>query len=426
MKKGILRTLLLLFVFLILPISVNADSKVKFSLTKDKDNLKPGSSFTVTVNSSGASEADTLYGYTLSITYDSNKLEYAGGASSQVSDITNSGNTVTIKSKSNMDNQSGDFTVGKFNLKVKSNASSGSSNITLSVGDCLINGESSKDSCSGNASSVNVAAYGTDSTLSSLRIPNTTLNPAFSKNTTSYTAKVKDITSLSINATATDPNAKVQITDNYKNLQKGENKIDIVVTSEDGNDSTTYSINVTLEVTPTEEELLKANTTLKSLEVKNYTLDPVFESTEKKYYLTVPYKVTSLDITAKSTNEKAKVEVEGNKKLIVGKNTVKITVTSEDTKNKEVYQILVTRKDEEKKVKQTCPDTTSNREWIIYSISMLIIFSLGIILGYILCKKDVFKKIFRKRVKEETPVEIETLSDTIDVSGVVKEIKKKK
>ena len=39
--------------------------------------------------------------------------------------------------------------------------------------------------------------------------------------------KVKDITELSVNASTNDPNAKVKITDNYRKLQKGENKIEI-------------------------------------------------------------------------------------------------------------------------------------------------------------------------------------------------------
>ena len=84
--------------------------------------------------------------------------------------------------------------------------------------------------------------------------------------------------------------------------------------------------------------------------------------------MTVPYKTTSLDITAVPVNEKAKVKIDGNKKLIVGKNTVKISITSEDTKNNDTYQILVTRKEQDKDIVKTCPDTVSTKEWIIFSI----------------------------------------------------------
>ena len=40
-----------------------------------------------------------------------------------------------------------------------------------------------------------------------------------------------------------------------------------------------------------------------------------------------------------------------------------------------------------------------------------------------LVKKIVLGKIFKKKVEEEEPVEIQTLSDTIDLSDVVEEIK---
>ncbi len=423
MRNKTLKLLLFMFIFLALPVSIKAD--VKFSLTKSDDNLKPGNTFTVTVKAEGATQDDTISGYQLTVTYDTNRLQYAEGASSSLSDISANGSTIYINSKNWAEvSQNSDFEVGKFNMRIPDGAPSGSGNITLSVADCKFDGETNNDKCSTNSTSVTVAPYGTDASLSSLRIPNTTLKPAFSSDNTSYTATIKDITELSVNATTTDPNAKIQITDNYKKLQKGENKVEIVVTSEDGNNQRVYTVVVTLEMTPTDEELMKANTKLKKLEIKNYSIE--FDQDEKKYYLTVPYKTTSLNITALAVNEKAKVKIDGNKKLIVGKNTVKITVTSEDTKNTGTYQILVTRKEQDKAITKTCPDTVSVREWIIFTVSMLVTFTLGIILGYLLCKKDVLKKIFKKKEKVEIPVEVETMSDTIDLSDTVKEIKKKK
>ncbi|MBR2712516.1 MAG: cadherin-like beta sandwich domain-containing protein [Bacilli bacterium] len=421
MRNKTLKLLLFMFIFLALPVSIKAD--VKFSLTKSDDNLKPGSEFTVTVKAEGATEADTISGYNLTVTYDTNRIQYAEGASSTLSDISSNGSTIYINSKNWAEvSQNSDFEAGSFKMRVPDGAPSGSGNITLSVADCKFDGESAPGKCSTNSTSVTVAAYGTDASLSSLKIPNTTLKPAFSSENTNYTATIKDITELSVNATATDSNAKVQITDNYKKLQKGENKIEIVVTSEDGNNQKVYTVVVTLEMTPTDEELMKANAKLKKLEIKNFSID--FDQDEKKYYLTVPYKTTSLDITAVPVNEKAKVKIDGNKKLIVGKNTVKISITSEDTKDNDTYQILVTRKEQDKDIVKTCPDTVSTKEWIIFSISMLVMFTLGIVLGYFLCKKDVLKKLFKKKEKVEIPVEVETMSDTIDLSETVKEVKK--
>ena len=370
MKKKTLKILLFMFIFLVLPANIKAD--VKFSLTKSGDNLKPGSVFTVTIKAEGATEDQTISGYKLAVTYDTNRLEYAEGASSALSDISYSNNTIYVNSKNWSEvSQNSDFEVGKFNLRVTNTAPSGSGNVTLSLGDCLFDGESDVDKCTVNSTSVTVAPYGTDASLSSLKIPNTTLKPAFSPDNTEYTATIKDITELSVNASTNDPNAKVKITDNYRKLQKGENKIEIVVTSEDGQVTKTYTVVVTLEMTPTDEELLKANTKLKKLEIKGFDID--FDQDEKKFYLTVPYNTSSLDITATPVNEKAKVTIDGDKKLIVGKNTINIKVVSEDTKNNATYQILVTRKEQDKKINKTCPDQTSGREWIIYSISICLL-----------------------------------------------------
>ena len=420
MKKKLLSKLLILSIIFMLPINAKA---VTFSISKSNDNIKPGGSTTITINAKDVTDADAVAAYNLNINFDNSRLEYAGGVSSNKSAVTASGNNVNIKSNFSS-NETGNFEVAKFNFKVLGNAPSGSAPLKL-TGSCDINDVGSEGSCSYNSSQITVSALGTDASLSSLKIPNTTLKPAFSSNVTSYTATIQDITDLTVNATAADSNAKITISDNHKSLQKGENKIDVTVVSEDGQNRKTYTVVVTLNLTPTDEELLKANATLKDLKIKGGNLD--FESDEKKYYITVPYDTKKLTITATPTNEKAKVEISGEKKLIVGKNTVKVTVTSEDKSKVETYQIIVTRQDEEKEIVQTCPDETSTREWILFSVAMLLTFTLGIILGYFLCKKEVFKKLFKKKNnKEEEPVQIETLSDTIDLSETTKEINKKK
>ena len=414
MKKGYLRKLLILCL-LLLPIKTKA---VTFQISKSADNIKPGGVTTITISAKGVSDTDSVYKYNLNVTYDASRLEYAGGENSSKSNISNTGNSVSISSKFT-DPETKDFEVAKFNFKVLGNAQSGNASLSMG-GNCSINDEDGN--CTYNSSQITVSAFGTDASLSSLKIPNTTLKPSFSKDVTNYTATIQDITDLTVNATPTDSNAKISISDNHKSLQKGENKIDVTVTSEDGQNKKVYTVVVTLKLTPTDAELLKANATLKGIAIKGEKLD--FDSSEKKYYLTVPYKTTKLAITATPANEKAKVEITGEKKLIVGKNTVKITVTSEDKSKIETYQIIVTRQDEEKEIVQTCPDETSSREWILFSVGLLITFTLGIILGYVLCKKDVFKKLFKKKNKNvDQPVEVETLSDTIDLSDTVNKLK---
>ena len=410
MKKGY-KLLIFLIMFIVLPVSVKAE--VSFSVSKSADNLKPGSNLTVAVKSSGVNEVNSLAEYNLRLGFDTSKLQYISGGAV-------SGNNVTISGKGNPTIQQ-DVGVN-INFKVVDGAGSGNALFSLSgtynVNDDVFNCNS--NSCKG--TQVKIISLGTDASLSSLKIPNATLKPGFSSDVTSYTATIQDITDLDVNAVPSDSNAKVSVSDNHRALQKGENKVDIVVVSEDGNNKRVYSVVVTLNLTPTEAELLKANATLKSLSIKGQKID--FDSNEKKYYLTVPYTVKKLILTPTPANPKAKVEIDGDKKLIVGKNTVKITVVSEDKTKIENYQIIVTREDQEKEIVQTCPDVTSTKEWIFFSLATLLTFTLGIVLGYFLCKKDIFRKIFTKKEKKEEPVEIETLSDTIDLSDTVKKVKK--
>lgn len=416
MKKKFIRGItLFLMVVILLPVSAKA--AVKFSVSKSADNLKPGTQFNVTIKSAGANSTDAVSSYNLNLEYDSSKLEYISGGNSI------SGNVVTVTGQGNPTYTS-DFDVATISFKVSNGASQGQAPLVLKGKYKMSNGDETdcKNNC--NSSQVTVVSYGTDSSLSSLEIPNATLTPSFSSSQTNYSATIQDITSIKINAVPTDKNASINISENAKSLQKGDNDVNVVVTSEDGQSKTTYLIKVTLKLTPTEEELLKANALLKGLKIKNQKID--FDQNEKKYYLTVPYKTSSLNITATPVNSKAKVEIQGYKKLYVGKNTIKIVITSEDKTKVETYQIIVTREDEKKEIVQTCPDEVSTKEWIMFTVSMLLTFTLGIVLGFIVCKKDIIEKVFRKKKNKENPVEVETLSDTIDLSDSVKEVNKKR
>ena len=416
MKKFKTFIFIMLLTLLVLPMKVFAASDDPiFGIGGAKD-IKPGQEFSVNVTIK-ASEQKTLHGYNIVVKYDGNIVEYVGAPTSNGT-VSPGANQITISSAAQVPDK--EFLAATITFRAKQ---SGTSQLVIGDGngkiDCNINGEGSK--CTANSGSVTVKALGNDSTLSGLSIPNTTLSPAFNKNTKEYTADVKDVTQLTVNATASDPNASIQISDNYRNLQKGANEITVQVTSEDGAKKTKYKITVNLTLTPTEEELMKANANLSTLEIKGQKIE--FNAEEVKYYIDVPYETKELEITATAVNPNAQVAISGNDKLIVGKNTVNIVVTAEDTTTTKTYSILVTRQEAKKKIVPTCPDTTSTKEWIIFSAGLFLTFTLGIVLGYFLCKKEVLQKIFKKKQKQEEPVEIQTLSDTIDLSDVVEEIK---
>jgi hypothetical protein len=404
MKKIIIKTILFLGLLFIGLNNVHADEAFVFSIGGATD-VKAGDEFEVDVNVKGPSEEYTLNGYNILVSYDVNKLDLLSGAS----DDTVSANNVAINN---------DEKLATLRFRVKDGVGAGSTNLSLSVASVLQNGdELNKKDITTNGGNVKIRNIGSDSSLKSLKIPNTVISPSFKSDVKTYTATVTDVTSVDIKAEPNESHATVYITENSKNLVKGLNEITVVCKAENGTE-TSYNIKITLNVTPTEEELKLQDTSLKSLSIKGQKIE--FDSNEKKYYINVDYDVTKINITALPTNANAEVKITGNSKLIVGKNTVKISVTSEDKTKTDTYQIIVTRAEENKKLVKTCPDLTSTKEWIIFTISLLVTFTLGIVLGYFLGKKDVLGKIFSKKKKEETPVEVETLSDTIDLSDTSK------
>ena len=411
MKKGFLNILAIisfLVAFFVLPKSTYA---LQFKVEKSVDTIKPGGEVTVYIKATDVGESH-ITNYSMNLGYDASKLDIKSADGNGYSTV-GASNPVSITRSQAINS---DTTIATIVFQAKSNAKAGDANLSISDVSCEIAGS---DKCSPTAQSsmVKVAALSSDATLSSLKIPNASISPKFDKNVLEYTSTITDITEITVNAIASDSNAKIMISDNYKNLQKGDNEIKISVTAEDGKTTKTYIIKVTLKVTPTEEELLKANTELTKLTVDGAEFD--FAKELKKYTITVPYKVTKALITAETANPNAIIELEGNTNLKVGRNTIKVVVISEDEQNKETYTLIITRQKQEKKVVQTCPDTTSKREWVIFSIGMFMTFTLGIILGYFLCKKEVLKKIFKNRKEKQEKID-EKLSDTIEIVSTKK------
>lgn len=422
MKKGFLNVIAIisfLVAFLLIPKNTYA---LTFTVEKSVDTIKPGQDVTVYIKASNVGDA-SIKDYSINLNYDASKLDVKDRNGNGVSNVGTS-NPINITPAAGT--LTDGTTVATIVFTAKGNAKAGDANFAISGGDATtIKTEDNiirKDNIVWTSSMVKVAAFSSDATLSSLKIPNATISPKFDKNVTEYETTIQDITEITVNAVASDSNAKIMISENYKNLQKGENEIKITVTAEDGKSTKTYIIKVTLKLTPTEEELLKANANLKDLQVDGYELE--FTKELKKYSLVVPYKITKVNILAEAENPNALIQMQGNTSLKVGRNTIKILVTSEDQENNETYTLTVTRSKQEKKVVQTCPDTTSSREWIIFSIGMFMTFTLGIILGYFLCRKDVLKKIFKHKKKEKEKEE--ELSNTIEIKPVKEEKKKEK
>lgn len=188
-----------------------------------------------------------------------------------------------------------------------------------------------------------------DADLKSLDIKDYSLSPKFSKDSTSYSITVdKDVNSLDIDATANDKNAKVKISGN-SSFKDGMNTVNITVTAEDGTKKI-YTINVfkKSDNNSNNNPVVNKSTdnTLSSLLIKNGEISPKFDKNVSNYSVNIPNDIDKLDISAITTDKKAKVKVTGNENLSVGMNTVTIEVTAEDGSVR--YYTINVNKSEEK------------------------------------------------------------------------------
>ena len=231
-----------------------------------------------------------------------------------------------------------------------------------------------------------------DKALKTLEVTPEGLDPEFDPETTSYTLNVgADVEKLEIKAAPNDEKATVEITGN-ESLVVGDNAVKITVTAQDGT-TRIYTINV---------KKGEATTLgLSSLKINGYTLSPKFSSNVYEYKINVlDPNITKLDVSAIANFENAKVEVTGNTNLVKGENTITITVTSEDGKEKVIYQILVNKDSD-------ATATTNKKDMIIYG---------GIVVGVILIFVIIIIVVKSKKKKKQ-PTNNNNVDDYSDLYG---------
>ena len=186
--------------------------------------------------------------------------------------------------------------------------------------------------------------------LASLTVEDFNLNEAFDSEKTNYTLTVPASTSkITITATAID-GCTVFSGNGSHDLAEGKTTtFNIIAKVKNENRTQTYTLAVTR---PTE------SVALRSLMVSGHSLNETFSQTNYTYTMTVPYDMTSLNISAVAENDTDTVEIDGADNLEVGENEVTITVRSESGKEA-TYQILVTREEESEEENQTS-NMTSN------------------------------------------------------------------
>jgi hypothetical protein len=175
----------------------------------------------------------------------------------------------------------------------------------------------------------------TDADLTGLSLSEGTLSPVFANAETAYTATVPYLTTaLTVTPTLADITAIARVNGHdivsgtpsqAVALSVGANAIVVEVTAEDGVTTTSRTVTVTREA----PELR-----LSDLTVSDGALSPAFDADTAAYTLTVPYLVTSLDVTATALESAWGLTIDGDAggsasiPLAVGTHTVTVTVTA--------------------------------------------------------------------------------------------------
>ncbi len=180
-----------------------------------------------------------------------------------------------------------------------------------------------------------------DADLLSLGVSGYTLSPSFDKDVTSYTVTIpKEAAKVTVTGSSSSSKATIDGLGDITIDADAESAVATVsVTAEDGTIKK-YVINI---VKNNEDDSLKdKDATLKELDVEGYTLSPKFDKDTNSYSMKVANNITSLDVTAIPTSDKAAVTITGNKNWKEGVNTITVKVTAEDgTVN--TYHVNVTR-----------------------------------------------------------------------------------
>ncbi len=194
------------------------------------------------------------------------------------------------------------------------------------------------------------------STLSSLTISAGNLSPAFSGSTTSYTDKVNNgITSVTVTPTATDPTATIKVNNaavtsgtasGAIGIIVGNTTISTIVTAQDGETTTTYTIVVT--------KVGANNANLVQIGPSVTPLSPAFAAGTTSYTINAANTVASMTLKPITADPTAIMTVNG---VAATSNTtfgpialaegavtpINIVVTAQDGVTTKTYAIAVTR-----------------------------------------------------------------------------------
>ena len=329
------KKILILAMLLMLPLNVLAEAEVTNEFVGAKV-VSPGEtiSYEIMVKSNTAFKE-----YTTDLHYDStvldmisieNKNDWKGnnapGSSPASLVFTRDGGGI-----------SGETIVAKITFKVKKDTTKSSANIKLDVSNVTLSDGTLIPVA---ASTLKFDIKATDNTLKSLTINSKSVNN-FKASTYTYAMQIEsNVQTVKIGAILNSSTATFvkDFGPRSVEVEYGETELLIKVLSEAGEEKV-----YTIVVTRTDNR--ENNNFLKSLIINTGKIKIDFEKERTAYNITT-YRQTKLDVDAVSEDGKAIVVVDAPEELILGNNTIKITVTSESKKER-VYTITVENRDED-------------------------------------------------------------------------------
>lgn len=164
----------------------------------------------------------------------------------------------------------------------------------------------------------------------------------FRYGTTYYEVSVPESTAtVEVYAKAKDTKATVTGT-GKKKLEEGENKVEVVVTAEDGTKKT-YTINIIRGAKEDKDANEENSNGLSELKINDLALSPEFKTNVYEYTVKYIGEDTKLNIEANPTDEDYIVEVVGNNDLQEGENIITILVSESNGDNVATYQVTVNK-----------------------------------------------------------------------------------
>ena len=342
MKKIMYLLIITLIFILILSINTLAAENLKIQISNSeiiKDN-----NFKIYINIGNIQVAS----YKLDINYDNTKVEYINGPENTNNlenkiisvwfDETGGNNTKVNQEIAVFEFKAKE--IGNIDFNIESEFFDKNGN-EIEINNTHINAKIVEEN-SENAKNSQIQGEDNNSLLKIMRLDKEGIIPEFSPEIKDYYFIADtSINNLEVTAIPETTNAQVNITGN-NNLKDGINKIEIQVTSRDRTSKSIYTINVTK--TGDKEA---ANANLEMLAIENVILEPLFDTNILNYKANVSNDFTDLNVLAVPENVNGKIEIQGNRNLKIGDNTVIVNVTAPNNITIKKYEIIVHKRTEE-------------------------------------------------------------------------------